>query len=100
MFDIAGFAPGVFSFVVPKMAIVVLLIRIFNPTKKTKIFLWALVGTSGLFILGCVVILYAQCSPAKAMWTPTLEHYTCWNPWILVDYAIVAGGRFVDIDGP
>jgi hypothetical protein len=90
MLNTAGFAPGILSFVLPKLGVVALLCRIFNPTHRWKIFLWSLVGGGGLVISGCIVIIYAQCSPTKALWTPEIG--TCWNPQILVDYSIFSGG--------
>jgi len=92
MLNFAGFAPGVLSFVTPKLAVVALLTRIMNPSGRTKIFLWALTCVSGLFIVGCVIILYAQCDPPKALWDSTVENPKCWDPTILVDYSIFAGG--------
>lgn len=90
MLNTAAYAPGIVSFVLPKLGVVALLCRIFNPTRRWRIFLWAFVGGSGLVICGCIIILYAQCSPMRAMWTPGLGK--CWSPSIVVDYSIFAGG--------
>jgi hypothetical protein len=90
MLNTAGFAPGILSFVLPKLGVVALLCRIFNPNRRWKLFLWILVSGSGLVICGCIIIIYAQCTPTKALWTPGLG--ACWSPTILVDYSIFAGG--------
>lgn len=89
----AGYAPGILSFVVPKFAVVALLTRLLNPTRAMRVFLWSFVGVGGAFICGCIVIIYGQCSPTRALWTPHLQNARCWNPWILIDYSIVAGGK-------
>jgi hypothetical protein len=92
MLNTAGFAPGILSFVLPKLGVVALLCRLFNPNRWWKIFLWTLVSGAGLVICGCIIIIYAQCTPTKALWTPGLGE--CWNPTILVDYSIFAGGTY------
>jgi hypothetical protein len=94
MLNTIGFAPGILAFVVPKLGVTALLIRIFSPSRPWKIFLWALVGGGGLAICGCIVIIYAQCHPTRALWTPNLSNAQCWDPWILVDYSIFAGCVF------
>ncbi|KUL81321.1 hypothetical protein ZTR_10126 [Talaromyces verruculosus] len=95
LLNTAGFAPGILSFVIPKLGVVALLCRIFNPTQRWKIFLWSFVGGGGLLICGCIVIIYAQCNPTKALWTGVGN---CWNPSILVDYSIFAGALSAVID--
>jgi len=91
MLSIAGYAPGVFSFVLPKFAVVWLLTHTLNPPHRTRLALWSLTGLSAVLILGCVIILFAQCQPSRALWTVTLTTAKCWSPWVLIDYAIVAG---------
>ena len=97
MLNMAAYAPGIISFVLPKLGVVALLCRIFNPTRRWQIFLWAFVGGSGLVICGCIVILYAQCSPMRAMWTPGLGK--CWSPSIVVDYSISNCGSTLGFSG-
>jgi hypothetical protein len=92
LFTISGFCPGIFSFGIPKLAVVALLTRITNPSRKHKIFLWAMTGGCLLILFGCVIILFAQCTPARSQWDFSVKG-TCWSPWILIYYAIVAGSR-------
>lgn len=79
----------------PKLAVVTLLARTMNPSPRQKWFLWTTVVVSGLLLMGCVVILYAQCRPTRALWEPEPigEKVTCWSPEILVNYSIVVGGE-------
>lgn len=91
-FIMAGFAPGLLSIVVPKLAVVALLIRTMNPSPRQKWFLWGTVIGSGVLLMGCVVILYLQCRPASEIWEMSATEGSCWSMTILVDYPIVVGG--------
>ncbi|KAL1967283.1 hypothetical protein VTN77DRAFT_3329 [Rasamsonia byssochlamydoides] len=95
----ASFAPGILSFTVPKLGVVALLTRVMNPTPRFKVFLWVLVGGSGLIIFGCVIILYAQCRPTRALWTPTITGSRCWDASVLENYSLASGAlsAFVDL---
>lgn len=81
---------------VPKLAVVALLVRTMNPGPRQKWILWGCAVGSGLLLMGCVVILYAQCRPTWVLWTPVpniqegVAH--CWPLSILVNYSIVVGG--------
>jgi hypothetical protein len=44
-------------------------------------------------LLICVVILFAQCQPARSQWDFAITDKTCWSPYVLVDFAIFAGGK-------
>lgn len=97
-FNLASFIPGLLAIVVPKLAVVALLVRTMNPSVRQKWILWGSAGGSGMLLMGCVVILYAQCRPVWVMWTPVpkIENGVahCWPLSILVDYSIVVGGEF------
>ncbi|KAI4663737.1 uncharacterized protein J4E78_004155 [Alternaria triticimaculans] len=90
LYTLAGFPPGIFSFGIPKLAVVALLTRITNPSRKHRIFLWAMTGGCLLILFGCVIIIFAQCTPSRSQWDFSVQG-TCWSPWILIYYAIVAG---------
>lgn len=95
LYSTASFTPGILSFTIPKLGVTALLIRILNPTPRFTTFLWVLVGSVDLIIFGCVIILFAQCSPTRALWTPTmhgLPGVKCWSPDVLAYYSIGAGG--------
>lgn len=102
LYSTASFTPGILSFTVPKLGVTALLIRILNPTPRFTIFLWVLVGSIDLVIFGCVIILFAQCSPTKALWTPTMHDLPgvrCWHPDVLAYYSIGAGGTYLPMNG-
>ncbi|KAF2646828.1 integral membrane protein [Massarina eburnea CBS 473.64] len=97
LYTIAGFCPGVFSFGIPKLAVVALLTRITNPTRKHRIFLWTMTIGCLVLLFGCVIILFAQCSPSRSQWDFSVQG-TCWSPWVLIYYSIVAGGLSATTD--
>jgi len=96
---ILGFPFGIMAFAIPKLAVVALLQRLLNPNRWHQIFLWILASLCTGALLGCVVILFAQCSPAESQWNFAITDKTCIDKWILVDYAIFAGGfsAFTDL---
>lgn len=65
-----------------------------NPDTPIRVFLWSFVGGTTVFTFGCVIILYAQCKPSKAVWTPDYPDPKCWPPEVLTYYSYVAGGTF------
>ncbi|KAK4222580.1 hypothetical protein QBC38DRAFT_427006 [Podospora fimiseda] len=97
-YTIFGFPPGIMSFALPKFAAVLLLNRLMNPSKWHRVWLWFLAFGSQILLLGCVVILFAQCTPSAAQWNFSLEK-KCWDPWLLVNYSIGAGSfsAFADL---
>ncbi|KAK3400763.1 hypothetical protein B0T20DRAFT_152699 [Sordaria brevicollis] len=86
-----SFTPSILAFTIPKFAVVSLLTRLLNPSKWHRVFLWVLVGTCQVAILGCAIILFAQCTPTVAQWDFSIENKKCWSPWVLVKYSMVAG---------
>lgn len=90
---ILGFPFGLVAFGVPKLAVVALLVRIMNPSQAHKCFLWSLSGLCLGVLFGCVVILYAQCTPASSQWDFSITEKQCISKMILVYYAIAAGGK-------
>jgi hypothetical protein len=95
LYSTASFAPGILSFTIPKLGVAALLIRILNPTPRTTLCLWVFVGAVDVINFGCVVVLFAQCAPVKALWVPALREQAstrCWSSEVLADYSIAAGG--------
>lgn len=90
-YTIAAFCPGILSFAIPKLAVVALLTKLMNPSPAHRAFLWCSASASALILFGCVIILYAQCTPSRSQWNFNIKG-ECWSKWVLVDYAIVAGG--------
>ncbi|WYZ35502.1 hypothetical protein EsH8_X_000149 [Colletotrichum jinshuiense] len=99
LWTIAGFPAGVMSFGLPKIAVVALLTRILNPSKWHAMFLWSMSIFCLFNLIGCVVILFAQCQPSHSQWDFSIVERTCWDKWILVYFAIYSGAfcAFVDL---
>lgn len=96
---ILGFPFGVMAFGIPKLAVVALLHRLMNPAKWHAILLWSMSLLCVASLIGCVVILFAQCTPAKSQWDLSITDKTCISPWVLVHYAIFAGGMSISTTG-
>lgn len=92
-FTILGFPFGVMAFGFPKLAVVALITRLMNPGRVHRIFLWTLAGCCMLSLVGCIIILFAQCSPVESQWDFSITDKSCWSPYILIDYAIFSGGK-------
>ncbi|KAM0689331.1 hypothetical protein Q7P36_011408 [Cladosporium allicinum] len=97
-YTMAAFCPGVLSFAIPKLAVVALLTKLLNPSPAHRILLWCSTSVTAIVIFGCVIILYAQCTPSRSQWDFSVEG-ECWSPWTLVNYSIFAGAlsAFMDL---
>jgi len=92
LWTMVGFLPGVISFGLPKFAVVALLTHLLNASRRHTIFLWSMTTLCMFSLLGCIVILFAQCTPSRSQWDFSVKGQ-CWNPWILVHYSMYAGGE-------
>ncbi|KLP15110.1 Uncharacterized protein LW94_1955 [Fusarium fujikuroi] len=99
LYTILGFPFGVMAFGFPKLAVVALITRLMNPGRLHKIFLWVLAGCCMMGLIGCIIILFAQCSPVESQWTFSITDKKCWSPYVLVNFAIFAGAlsAFTDL---
>ena len=48
-----------------------------NQSKKRARFLYGMVGTMLMFTLAASILVFAQCSPVYALWTPSLSATNC-----------------------
>ncbi|KAH9908509.1 hypothetical protein F4778DRAFT_717446 [Xylariomycetidae sp. FL2044] len=98
LWTMVGFLPGIWSFALPKIAAVALLTRLMNPSKRQRIFLWTISISCMVILTGCIFLLFAQCTPSRAQWDFSIKEKTCWDPYVLVDYSIVAGSISALVD--
>lgn len=84
--------PAVMAFSTPKLAVAYLLMRLLNPSKWQRWFLYFLSISCIIFAALCAILLFAQCSPVKGLWEPTLKP-VCWKPSVLINWTIFTGGR-------
>ncbi|RYP07953.1 hypothetical protein DL765_008974 [Monosporascus sp. GIB2] len=64
--SLIGFAPGILSLAIPKLAIVALLTRILCPSRAHRVFLWCLGGVCFIQLMASAVLLFEQCSENEA----------------------------------
>lgn len=91
--NISGFAPNCLAYTTPKFAVAALLARLLVPGRAQRVVLWALPSVCLALVVVCVVVLFAQCTPARAQWDFGIVDKQCWSPWVLVDIAIVTGSK-------
>lgn len=83
--------PGIMAFCFPKLAIIFLIVRTFEPPKWQRWILYTL--WTLLFIAASLngIFVFMQCSPASGLWDQSTNP-VCWKPNILITYSIVIGG--------
>ncbi|KAF5521748.1 hypothetical protein CGCA056_v007320 [Colletotrichum aenigma] len=93
-----GFAPGIMSFAIPKLAVVSLLTRLMNPRRYHLWFLWGITILCLLTHIAVPGLHFGRCVPVASIWD---EHVLgrCFDPNIIVDYSIYGGvlSAFVDV---
>ena len=90
LFTSVSFIPGILSFTIPKFAVVILIKDLLSPSRKHVIAIWILAGVSAVLTALCIVFVYAQCDPPRALWTIGLKA-RCWDPVVLIATSIAAG---------
>ena len=83
--------PGILSFATPKLAVVALLVRVLNPSKRHRIFLWTATVLCWASLNVCVPLLLTSCDPAVSLWDLSVPKIKCRDPWILIHYSMYAG---------
>lgn len=98
LWTLAAFCPGVMCFGLPKFAVVTLLTRLMNPSKKHRWFLWGMTIWCLLTLFATVGTLLGQCTPTRAMWNFDMD-IDCVNPTHIVNFSLYAGAlsAFVDL---
>ncbi|MCJ1306214.1 hypothetical protein MMC08_009032 [Hypocenomyce scalaris] len=90
--------PGLMAFSVPKVSVACLLMRLLNPGKYQRWFLYTIsIGIIPISMIDAIM-LFVQCSPVRGLWDSNITP-TCWSPFVLVDFAIFTGAlsAFVDL---
>ncbi|RYP27627.1 hypothetical protein DL766_006300 [Monosporascus sp. MC13-8B] len=94
--SLVGFAPGIISLAVPKLAIVALLTRILCPSRAHRVFLWCLTGVCFIQMVVAAIFLFQRC-PENETSSHPVKH--CIRPWTEAYFDIYTGGfsAFVDL---
>lgn len=99
LLNTVGFLFGILSFTVPKIAVAIMLIRILNPSKLHKYFVFSLIGFMTCVVVACILLLFTECDPPASQWDKSIPNATCRDPWILIDFAVFTGGQFYFLPG-
>ncbi|KAI1259171.1 hypothetical protein F5Y18DRAFT_315762 [Xylariaceae sp. FL1019] len=99
LFTLIGFVPGILSFCLPKIAIVQLLSKLLNPSRRHLIWLWFISVFNLVLLLASVGLVFGQCTPSRSQWDFSVPAKYCWNKWDTVHYtqAACAFSAFVDL---
>ena len=87
-----AFVFGIVTLSVPKLAVVSLLVRILDPGRFHKWFLWAIVIWCQMSFVAAIGVLLGHCTPARSMWDFSVKG-TCFDMSIVVGYGIYASGK-------
>ncbi|KAI1121652.1 hypothetical protein F5Y10DRAFT_255805 [Nemania abortiva] len=99
LFTLIGFVPGILSFTLPKLAVVTLLCKLLNPSRRHRIWLWSICIFGLLALLASVGVVFGQCTPSNSQWDFSVPAKWCWNKWYTVHYTefACAFSAFVDL---
>lgn len=89
----AAYFPGIETLGFPKLAVIVLLVRLMVPSRLHTIILWSMGTLCCVSLTAMVMTLLLQCTPTYALWTLTLPH-NCLDPKYLKGLAYWASGKF------
>jgi hypothetical protein len=84
-------AIGLWTFTLPKLPVVALLVRIFSTTKRLAIVLYSMVIALILLVFVMTITTFAQCTPIERNWNPTIKVGRCWDPDINLSLGYLAG---------
>ena len=81
---------GIFSYVLPKLAIVMLIVKLMGPKKHGIWFLYSIVTILAIASALAPIFVFVQCDPPSHFWNPT-EPAKCWPPNVLMNTTIFGG---------
>ena len=87
VFCIAGLALG-------KVSVAILIGRLMAPCPWQRYALWLLAGSACVIATANMIIIFVQCTPAKAIWDPTAGK--CWDLKKPIDFDIASSGMSSD----
>ena len=86
-------AIGLWTFTLPKLPVVALLVRLFGTKKRVAIILYSMVIVLILLVFVMTITTFAQCTPIERNWNPTITAGSCWDHNINLSLGYLAGGR-------
>ncbi|CAH0016868.1 unnamed protein product [Clonostachys rhizophaga] len=90
---------GMLAFSIPKLGVAALLTRIMNPTKQHKFAVWGLTSFCALTVVASIILIFAQCTPMRALWDLSVVDKKCIPGSVVVDFLIFSGSvsAFTDL---
>ena len=79
-----------FSYVLPKLAVVMLIIKLMGPKKPRIWFLFSIFTILAIASALCAIFVFVQRDPPSHFWNPT-EPAKCWPPNVLKNLTVFAG---------
>lgn len=99
MWAILPQAPIVLCFATSKTSVAILILRfVGRVTFWRRLLLIFMAATVLIFSLISVVLLFAQCTPTRALWAPDAENARCWDPKIANYFFNFTSGWNVFVD--
>jgi archaellum biogenesis protein FlaJ (TadC family) len=86
---------GVYSYCFPKLAVVLLLVKLMVPTKRVSYALYGLMAVLFVCSFLAVLFLFVRCTPRDHFWHP-LEPATCMPASVLNGLTALAGCKYLD----
>lgn len=87
-----AFCTGIMTLSIPKLAVVSLLVRILNPGRFHKWFLWGIVIWCQISFIAAIGLLLGRCTPLHSLWDFSVKG-SCFDVNALVSYGIYASGE-------
>lgn len=84
-------AIGLWTFTLPKLPVVALLVRLFSKTNRVAVVFYPMITALILLVIAITVTTFAQCTPIEKNWNPTMSTGHCWNPQVNVNLGYLAG---------
>lgn len=94
-------AIGVWTFALPKLAVVALLVQLFATSRRTTIILYSSTGVLLVISFILTILTFQQCHPIAANWDPALLESVpgahCWDPNLFVNIGYMACEEELDL---
>ena len=88
--NVIASAIAIHGFSWPKLSVAMLLIRLLNPPRRTRIFFYIITGFLIMWTCFLTIFWFTQCRPAEAYWDPRVKG-TCWPPSVITDMGFFVG---------
>jgi hypothetical protein len=99
MWTTATFCPGIMFFGLPKVAIVILLVRLLDPSKWIRRMFWIMLSINQAAHITLIGLLLGRCNPPAHMWDPRNVAGDCLPEDVVVNFALftAAFSAFIDV---